>query len=129
MAEQITLAVQFKSQKGGATAAAEMQTITFTPQEQKSRAMKKFLMFFVIASVCILIPIAHFFLVPGFLIGGIIAAKRLWNKASEGIDAKGTCPACKHQITVNLDKNGELPQWHKCPECGDALELQVAPTE
>jgi len=129
MAEHITLATQFKSQKDGASTAAVMQAITFTPQEQKSRAMKKFLMFFVIASVCILIPIAHFFLVPGFLIGGIIAAKRLWNRSSEGIDAKGICPACNKQITINLDKNGELPQWHDCPECGDALELQAAPTE
>jgi len=127
MAEQITQSIKFKSQKTSATTAAEMHATAFTKQEQKTRALKTFLLFFLIASVCVFIPIAHFILVPGFLIGGIVAAKRRWNKDREGIDAKGDCPACNNHICINLEKNAELPQWHDCPECGDALELQVVP--
>ena len=127
MAEKITQAIRFKSQKNGDTTPAEMQALAFTKQEQKSRALQTLALFWVIATVCVLIPIAHFFLVPGFLIGGAVAAKRRWDKDKEGLDARGECPACHHSIRIELDKNAELPQWHNCPECGDALELQAAP--
>jgi hypothetical protein len=125
MSETMIQPIRFKSQKNNNTNDAEMQVIAFTKQEQKTRALKTLMLFWAIALVCVLIPIAHFFLVPGFLIGGAIAAKRRWNKEKEGIDASGVCPACKNNIRIPLDKNAELPQWHDCPECGDALELQA----
>ncbi len=127
MAKHVTHMIQFKSQQSGATASAEMNTISFTKQEQKARALKALAKFWLIALVCVLIPIAHFILVPGFVIGGIIAAKRRWNKDADGIDANGSCPACSNNICIDLDKSAELPQWHDCPECGDALELQANP--
>lgn len=125
MAEEVNRNIQFKSQKNNSTRPAEMHLLAFSLQEQKVRAIKALLLFWAIATVCVLIPIAHFILVPGFLIGGIIAAKRRWNKSEEGIDAKGMCPDCENNICINLDKNAELPQWHSCPECSDALELQT----
>jgi len=124
MAEHIKQEIQLKSQQSGQTNRAEMHTICFTEQEQKMRALKALAMFWLIALLCVLLPIAHFILVPGFFIGGIIAAKRRWNTQREGIDANGTCPACNNEIQINLDKNADLPQWHDCPQCGDALELQ-----
>jgi len=124
MAEHLKQKIQLKSQKSGATAYAEMHVVSFTKQEQKVRALQALAMFWLIALICVLIPIAHFILVPGFLIGGIIVAKRRWNRDMEGIDANGSCPACSNNIRINLEKNAELPQWHDCPECGDALELQ-----
>ena len=125
MAEQISRTILFKSQKNGETSPAEMHLTTFTLKEQKMRALKTLLSFWLIATICVLIPIAHFILVPGFLIGGIIAAKRRWDKPEEGIDASGACPACENNICIKLDKNAELPQWHDCPECNDPLELQA----
>jgi len=127
MAKQITQTIRFKSQKSGAITTAEMRAVTFTNKEQKMRALKTFLIFFLIASFCVLIPVAHLVLVPSFLVGGIIAAKRRWNKDAEGIDAKGSCPDCRNNISIDLEKNAEFPQWHNCPECGDALELQADP--
>ncbi len=127
MAEKITQAIRFKSQKNGKTSPAEMQALAFSKQEQKTRGLQTLALFWVIATVCVLIPIAHFILVPGFLIGGVVAAKRRWNKDKEGLDARGACPACHNNIRIALEKNAELPQWHDCPECGDALELQAVP--
>ncbi len=126
MSENIIQPILFKSQKSGESAPAEMHAIDFTPQEQKARGLKTLALFWAIAIVCVLIPIAHFFLVPGFLIGGIVAAKRRWERAREGIEANGSCPVCKHTIHIDLEKNGEIPQWRDCPECGEALELQAA---
>ncbi len=126
MSKAITRRIQFKDQKNGEIRSAEMHVMVFTIQEQKMRALKTLLMFWLIAAMCILIPIAHFILVPGFLIGGIIAAKRRWNRTEEGIDASGLCPACGHDICVKLEKNANVPQWYDCPECHEPLELQAA---
>ncbi|GMQ99639.1 MAG: hypothetical protein BMS9Abin18_0461 [Zetaproteobacteria bacterium] len=127
MAEQITRAIRFKSQKNSESNSAKMYVIIFTQQEQKMRALKSMMIFWAIAALCILIPIAHFILVPGFFIGGIVAASRHWKIKEEGIEATGSCPACHNGICIKLDKNAELPQWKDCPECTDPLELQAAP--
>jgi len=126
MPEQQTRIIRFKSQKSGASSSAEMHVNTFTQQEQKVRALKALLKFWAIAAVCVLIPIAHFLLVPGFFIGGIIVASRQWKTEEEGLDATGACPACNNNICIKLDKNADLPQWKDCPECGGPLELQAS---
>jgi len=125
MAEQITREIQFKSQTNGKNTSAEMHVMAFTQQEQKMRALKSLMGFWAIAALCILIPIAHFILVPGFFIGGIIVASRRWKTEQEGIDASGPCPECNNKICIKLDKNTELPQWKDCPECSDPLELRA----
>jgi len=125
MAEKITRDIQFKNQKTGENKPAEMHVILFTQQEQKMHALKSLAVFWAIATLCILIPIAHFILVPGFFLGGIIVASRRWKTEQEGIDAAGPCPACNNEICIKLDKNAELPQWKDCPECGDSLELRA----
>jgi len=126
MAEQITRTIRFKSQKNGESNPAEMHVITFSQQEQKMRALKSMMTFWALAALCIFIPIAHFILVPGFFIGGIIVASRRWKVKEEGIEVTGSCPACHNNICIKLDKSAELPQWKDCPECTDPLELQAA---
>jgi len=128
MAENITRSIQIKSQAGGETGPAEMHVTAFSPQEQKMRALKSLLGFWAIAAICVLIPIAHFVLVPGFLIGGAIVASRRWKTGEEGRDATGDCPACGNSICIQLDKSAELPQWHDCPVCSEPLELQASPS-
>jgi len=129
MAEERTRNIRLKSQKSGKTTPATMRVRMYTPQEQKTRAVKSLLTFWVIAAVCVLIPIAHFILVPGFFIGGIIVALRIRKLAEEGIAASGHCPACEKDIEIRLEKQADLPQWHPCPACADSLELQDAEAE
>ncbi len=129
MSEQIIRKIQFKNQKNGESNPANIRVTAFTQQEQRIRALKSLLTFWTIAALCILIPIAHFILVPGFLIGGGIAASRRWKTVEEGIDATGSCPACGNKIRIKLDKRADLPQWKDCPECADPLELLVAPED
>jgi hypothetical protein len=129
MPEDITRMIQFKSQAGSGANPAEMHVSLFSPREQKMRALKSLLTFWAIALVSILIPIAHFLLVPGFLLGGVIVASRRLKIAEEGHDASGICPDCENHICIPMDKNAELPQWHDCPECSDPLTLQSAPPQ
>ena len=126
MAENITRTIQFTSQTSGEANSAEMHVTSFSPHEQKMHALKSLLVFWAIATVSILIPIAHFLLVPGFLLGGIIVASRRWKVVEEGRDATGLCPSCGNHICIQLNKNAELPQWHDCPECSKPLALQPA---
>jgi len=126
MAEEVTRNICFKNQKNAKQTSAHMRVRIYTPQEQKMRALKSLLTLWAIAAVSVLIPIAHFILVPGFFIGGIIVALRTRKLAEEGIAASGTCPACRKEIEIRLEKQAELPQWHPCPACADSLELRDA---
>lgn len=125
MPQQIKENIILFSQKTGSSLPATMDVVAFSDQEQKMRALKSLLFFWSIAIVCVLIPVAHFILVPAFLITGTIAAKRRWNSAKEGITTEGTCPVCNKPITIHLEKNADLPQWHNCPACEASLELQA----
>jgi len=129
MPTSISCTIQFKSQTSGETALAALQVVVFSPQEQKMRALISLLIFWAIAVICIMIPLGHFVLVPGFLIGGVIIASKRWKAVEEARDAAGSCPSCGNHICIQLDKNAELPRWHDCPECSDPLELQPASQE
>ncbi len=126
MAEEITRDICFLSQKENKSSPARMHLRTYTKQDRQMRAAKALLTFWIIAAVCVLIPIAHFILVPGFFVGGIIVALRVLKTSEEGMTAIGTCPVCSKDIDINLEKQAELPQWHPCPQCADRLELQAA---
>jgi len=121
----ITRNISFKSQTSQAINPATISVIEFSEREQKTRGMQSLLLFWTLAIISIIIPIAHIILVPTFLIGGVVVAKRRWNQKEEGITADGNCPACANAITINLEKKAELPQWHSCPQCNDSLELQA----
>jgi len=124
MPEQHDLAIQFIGQRSKKNKPATLAYITYSAKEQKTRAIKTLLMFWLISMLSILIPIAHFFLVPGFFIVGIYMASKLWKVEKEGQSAKGECPACQKSISLDLEKNMDLPQWHNCPDCDESLELQ-----
>lgn len=123
MPTEQTIAIQFKGQKSKVDKPATMLVRNFTEKEQKIRAIKTLLKFWGIALLCVLIPVAHFILVPLFFIMGIMKAVKLLHKAEDGLHAEGDCPACEQQIQLNLDNNAELPQWMDCPECSEGIEL------
>jgi len=125
MPEQLTRNILLKS-KACEPIRAVMHIETFSPQEQKIRAAKSLLGIWLVAALCVFIPIAHFILVPGFLIAGVVAASRKLKLTEEGREASGECPACHHPVTIGLEKSSELPQWRKCPDCGNTLELAEA---
>lgn len=125
MAEHIQRSILFKAQQGGASREATMEVIAFNEGERKTRALKSLGLLWMIATVCVLIPVAHFVLVPGFLIAGVMVARRRWNTPEEGLSATGECPSCGQSVHLELEKSADLPQWRNCPECGAGLELRA----
>ena len=126
MPELMTETIQLRSQ-AGQTGQAEMTLRTYSGSERKARAIKTLLGFWALAVLSIPIIIAHFVLIPGFLIGGIVMSSKRWKTEKEAESVSGVCPACGNEITINLEKKGDLPQWQYCPECNDSLELDALP--
>ena len=126
MPEQMTQTIQLKSQAGNTTQ-AQMTFQAYSSKERKKRAILTLLGFWALAALSIPILIAHFILVPGFFIGGIVLSSKRWKTGEEAESVSGTCPACQNEITINLEKKGELPQWQYCPVCSDSLELDALP--
>lgn len=123
MPQEIIKNIQFKGQKSKTANPAKMWIQSFNEKEQKVRAIKTLLKFWGIAALCILIPIAHFLLVPLFFVMGIVKSLKLLHKAEDGLYAKGTCPSCEQQVKLTLENNAELPQWIDCPNCKQAIEI------
>ena len=123
MPQEIIKNIQFKGQKSKTVNPAKMWIQSFNEKEQKVRAIKTLLKFWGIAALCILIPIAHFLLVPLFFIMGIVKFMKLLHKAEDGLYAEGTCPSCEQHVKLTLENNAELPQWIDCPNCKQAIEL------
>lgn len=126
MPQQMSQTIQLKSQ-AGQTSQAQMTLRTYSRAERRKRAILTLLGFWALAVLSIPIMIAHLVLVPGFFIGGIVLSSKRWKTDTEAESVSGTCPACSNEITINLDKKGDLPQWQYCPSCSDSLELDALP--
>ena len=78
-----------------------------------------------LAAVTILVPIAHFVLVPGFFLLGIwLLVKRLGEDAT--IDSvSGDCPKCGEPRSFVASGRLEPDVKVQCPVCRNELELSV----
>ncbi|MDQ7003325.1 MAG: hypothetical protein Q9N02_11695 [Ghiorsea sp.] len=123
MPTEIIRDIKFKGPKSKVINPAKMSILSYNEKEQKIRAIKTLFKLWGIAALCILIPIAHFLLVPLFLVMGIVKSMKLLHKSEDGLYAEGSCPACDQHIQLDLENNAELPQWIDCSDCKQAIEL------
>lgn len=80
-------------------------------------------MFWAMAGVTLFIPLAHFVLVPGFLIAGPVVAVMVYRSEQARDHAEGRCPLCGEEITIKLEAKDEIPKWTYCPACNAALQI------
>jgi len=122
MAKQETLNISIRNEEGK-QALGVMHFTTYTPGDRSKRAITALLACWVVAGVTLFIPIAHFFLVPAFLIAGpvLFFLRSRQDEAKEKIE--GTCPHCDQAITIALENTDKLPKRTYCPACDKAIEL------
>lgn len=122
MASNTQLAVIIKDDEGNQKDGTMYYTV-FSSADRTKRAIIALVTCWVIAAISILIPIAHFFLVPGFFIAGpILAYSRL--KMSESKEkVLGTCPRHNGEITIKLENTDTIPKYTYCPECDGAIQI------
>jgi hypothetical protein len=76
-----------------------------------------------LAFPAIFFPVAHFVLVPGLVIGGVILAVLRLGEARTLVRVQGVCPRCG--ATLNLTPGGRfrLPRRVQCVHCRNELTL------
>ena len=96
------------------------------PGRRAARALAGLGIFWAIAAVCVFIPIAHFLLVPTFLLGGIVVAALRLREGRRLLALRGACPRCGAEqdfgATGRFDKEREVV----CPGCHTRLRLVAA---
>lgn len=96
--------------------------------ERRRRAVLAALLAFVGACVALFIPVLHFLLVPGMLIGGVVAALRRWRIAVQVTRARGVCPSCDTEVERQLDVARAPEIWTLCPSCQSRLRIRLDET-
>ncbi len=91
--------------------------------ERLSRAAKALLGCWAAAGVTVLIPIAHFVLVPGFFIAGPVLAYTRYQAERTSDAVKVDCPSCCQKVTVEMEASEKLPVYKYCPHCRVNLHI------
>jgi hypothetical protein len=110
----------------GESRAGTLHVQVFSDRERWLRALRMLGIMWGLAVLTVFIPIAHFVLVPGFLIAGPVMAV-LRYRAGESVEgATGECPTCGQPVTVPLDPATRLPVWTYCPPSNDPICLRYS---
>lgn len=108
---------------GGDERDALIRFRSFDRGERVRRAMAGLGVWWAVALGCVFIPVAHFVLVPGFLIYGVLVCLRRLKTETVVVAARGRCPDCGAEQDLDL-----LGVWHgggdvACRQCHRSLRL------
>ncbi|PYO96309.1 MAG: hypothetical protein DMD60_10905 [Gemmatimonadetes bacterium] len=73
----------------------------------------------------VLIPVAHFVLVPSFIAYGLWQFVQRLGTKELAADARGTCPDCGVEQTLELAPRWRAPQLVTCRHCHRGLRLTL----
>ena len=76
-----------------------------------------------LAVVSVIVPIAHFVLVPGFLVLGIVLAGQRGREAASVRTVEGHCPRCNAERTFIASGALRAEMKAQCPVCRNELAL------
>ncbi|MCB0355258.1 MAG: hypothetical protein KDD64_17120, partial [Bdellovibrionales bacterium] len=95
------------------------------PRERTFRTVRTVGIFWGIGVVALFIPVAHFVLVPLFLLLGLLSP--FFTPAKEGVVLGGTakCPACDSELAIPRMPE-RWPLSDVCSSCKRALTIQKA---
>lgn len=127
MSSTDTTNVQFQDNEGN-TRPGSVQATLYETRDRILRAAVRLVGFWAAAVLSAFIPLAHFVLVPAFLIAGIVMAISAYRTDRALNQAQGECPVCQEQITIPLEANDQLPKWTYCPACNAPLQVVVTDT-
>lgn len=100
----------------------------YSAADRVKRALVALVICWVCAGITVFIPLAHFILVPGFFIAGLVLAFSRFQQAEAKESASGICPHCDKEISIKMETNDNLPKWVYCPLCDKPMELSESTT-
>ena len=93
--------------------------------ERTARALKGAGVCVLLAVVSVFLPIAHFVLVPSFLLAApVVAWRRLGERASL-VGLTGTCPRCEAERTFDVKGPFGRDVKTSCPVCSFAIDVET----
>ncbi len=122
--KQETVAVTTTSLKGNTTQGS-VELRSWDARERVRRALRAGGISLGLAVVSVLIPLAHFVLVPAFLIGAPIAALVAYSQETVVLGGKGTCPDCGAVLPI-VRARAQWPLSDLCSHCGTSVKIRRA---
>ncbi len=109
---------------GGKSSQSVATLALYSDAEKNKRARKAFFLFLALGFFSVFLPLAHFFLVPGFLLASPWAYR--WAKKQKGLLQKleGSCPFC----TKSVQHSGgglEWPLRFVCSHCHEPIRASL----
>lgn len=103
----------------------KVNIITWSAQERSRRALKLLGTCWGIGLFCVILPIVHFFLVPGMFIAGIFGFLHMSKQTTLVLGGKGICPECKKEFRVAKAAD-KFPMAETCENCNTSVSLSLA---
>ena len=122
MAHIATQTILINNDKGGSVEGLLHLTM-YDKHERIKRAAGAWVGFWLLAILSVPIMLAHFVLVPAFLILGPFFAYRRYNASAVPKEVTGRCPTCQEEICLPLEATDSLPMWTYCPANNDPVQL------
>jgi len=100
-----------------------MQIISYQRGDRIKRAVIAWLGFWTLAVLSIPIIIAHWILIPAFLIAGPLTAYKRMKSEYKPEKVTGKCPVCGEDVNILLESNDTLPMWKYCSNCKTSVNI------
>ncbi len=127
MASNEELVVDIKDDNDNVTQ-GKLFYIAFTKADRTKRAITAWAVCWGLAILSIPIILAHYILIPAFLIAGPIIARSRLKQPQEMITVDGECPHHKGPFSLKMEKTDTLPKWAYCPVCDKGLHIAESTT-
>jgi len=98
---------------------------SWTEDELKKRAVKAWVISWALAFTSLFLPVAHFFLVPMFLISGPLAFVYFKKMKSKIIRAGGPCPHCQATFEIH-NQPDKWPVQACCDKCRKNFKVDLS---
>jgi hypothetical protein len=89
------------------------------------RAFAALARWWAIALLCVVIPVAHFVLVPSFCLFGVYTFVQRFATTERATVAHGRCPDCGTEQPLELAARWHVPQAVTCRHCRRGLTLTL----
>jgi hypothetical protein len=94
-----------------------------TPAQRLGRTLAGLGMFWALALGGLFIPVAHFILVPTFVVAGIIVAVKRAREDRRLVQLRGACPRCGAAQEFKVGGRFATGRSVDCPKCHGTLTL------
>jgi hypothetical protein len=106
----------------GKESVGEIRTVHYSLLSRQKRALKTFLALIATALVAVLIPVAHFFLVPILALSAPIAAYLRFSRNHDIEGGSFRCPMCDVEVPIE-SKKYHARFTENCPACHRSIDI------